>query len=61
MANIVYLLLAESTDMEAVATESQVVLGNKTINFQMIFLHPGDYAKEPSREQWRMLAFLFTF
>lgn len=61
LANIFYLLLAESTDMEAVAMEGQVILDKKSINFQMIFLHPGDYAKEPSREHWRMLAFLFTF
>lgn len=61
LAHIFYLLLAESTGMEAVATEGQVLLGNKNIHFQMIFLHPGDYAKEPSRKQWRMLAFLFTF
>lgn len=61
LANIFYLLLAEFTGMEAVAMEGQVILGNKNINFQMIFLHPGDYVKEPSRERWRMLAFLFMF
>lgn len=61
LANIFYLLLAESTDKEAVAMEGQVILDKKSINFQMIFLHPGDYAKEPSREHWRMLAFIFTF
>jgi len=45
-----YFLSAESTDLEPTTVEGQDILGMEKIHFQMIFLHPGEFAKEPRRK-----------